>query len=198
MAVLKYARRMVVALVLAYLGATALDVAQVSSGAAIVTTNVNMREGPGTNFPVVSVLRSGEQVQVNNCRSNWCLVDFGRDRGWISQSFLRTIIASPGPGSPRPPIGGPIFGPGPVIGLGRACFFESADFRGRSFCLRQGEEDNNLGRWDNRITSILIEGRRTSVEACTDRRFRDCRTFVRSVPLIDSRMQQNISAVSVW
>lgn len=189
MQILKFVRQVAVAIVLVCLGQATTAIAQVPSGTAVTTTNVNMREGPGTNYPVVAVLRTGDQVHVNRCRASWCLVDFGRDRGWVSQSFLRQLISSPPPGGNRP--GGPGFG------LGRACFFEDANFRGRSFCLRQGEQERNLGRWENRITSISIEGRSTVVEACTDRNFRNCSTFTRNVPILNFMLQQNISAVGV-
>lgn len=189
MQMLTLARRMVLAIVIAWFGLAGMAAAQVNAGAAVATTNVNMRAGPGTNYEVVAVLRSGDEVFVNRCRASWCLVDFGRDRGWVSQSFLRQLISSPG----RPPSGGPGFGGG----FGRACFFEDANFRGRSFCLRQGEQERNLGRWENRITSISVEGRSTLVEACTDRNFRNCSTFTRDVPILNFMLQQNISAVSV-
>lgn len=187
MQIFKFVRQIAVAVVIAFLAPATIATAQVNSGAAVTTTNVNMREGPGTNYPVVAVLRTGDQVQVNRCRVSWCLVDFGRDRGWVSQSFLRQLISSPGGGN-RP--GGPGF-------AGRACFFEDANFRGRSFCLRQGEQERNLGRWENRITSISIEGRSTVVEACTDRNFRNCNSFTRDVPILNFMLQQNISAVGV-
>lgn len=191
MRIFKFVRRLFFAAGIAYCCLASAAAAQVNSGPAIATTNVNMRVGPGTSYPVVTVLRAGDRVIVNRCRVTWCLVDLGRDRGWISQSFLRPVISSPGGG------GRPDFGGGPSFGSGRACFFENANFRGRSFCLNQGERERNLGRWENRITSISIEGRRTEVEACTDRNFRNCNTFTRDVPILNFMLQQNISAVSV-
>jgi hypothetical protein len=189
MQMFKFVRHILVAIIIASFGLATTAFGQVTNGAAVVTTNVNMRVGPGTSYAVVDVLFTGDQVAVNRCRSGWCLVDFGRDRGWVSQTFLRQLISSPGGGN-RP--GGPGFD-----FAGRACFFENADFRGRSFCLRQGEEDRSLGRWENRITSISIEGRSTTVDACTDRNFRNCSTFTRDVPILNFMLQQNISSVSV-
>lgn len=184
-------RQMLVAIAIAYFALISIAAAQVTSGVAIATTNVNMRVGPSTNYQVIAVLRSGDEVSVSRCSGGWCLVDFGRDRGWVSQSFLRPLISAPGGGN-RP--GGPDFDFG---GWGRACFFEDLEFRGRSFCLRQGESDASLGRWENRISSILVEGRATAVEVCTDRNFRNCSTFNRSVPVLNFMLQQNVSSVRV-
>lgn len=188
-------RRILLAIVIAYFGLVSIALAQMASGPAIATTNVNMRFGPSTNYQVVAVVRAGEQVQVSRCTGGWCLVDFGRDRGWISQSFLRPLIASPGPipgpGGNRPPNWDV------DTGWGRACFYEAAQFRGRSFCLRQGESDRSLGRWENRISSIAVEGRWTMVEVCTDRNFRNCSTFTRDVPVLNFMLQQNVSSVRV-
>jgi hypothetical protein len=184
-------RRILLAVAIAYFGLVSMAVAQGMSGAAITTTNVNMRVGPSTNYQVTAVLRSGDEVFVNRCSGGWCLVDFGRSRGWISQSFLRPLISSPGGGN-RPPSGPDLGG-----GWGRACFFEDVEFRGRSFCLRQGESDASLGRWENRISSILVEGRPTTVEVCTDRNFRNCSTFTRNVPVLNFMLQQNVSSVRV-
>lgn len=190
---IKTVRRILLAIVIAYFGAVSGAMGQMSSGPAIATTNVNMRFGPSTNEQVVTVVRAGEQVQVSRCSGGWCLVDFGRDRGWISQSFLRPVIASGGPGGNRP--GGPNWNID--IGLGRACFYENVQFRGRSFCLRQGESDRSLGRWENRISSIAVQGRRITVEVCTERNFRNCSTFTRDVPVLNFMLQQNVSSVRV-
>jgi SH3-like domain-containing protein len=183
-------RGMLLAIAVAYFALASMAAAQVTSGAAITTTNVNMRVGPSTNYQVIAVLRSGDEVSVSRCSSGWCLVDFGRDRGWVSQTFLRPLISSPGGGGNRP--GGPDSG-----GWGRACFFEDLEFRGRSFCLRKGESDASLGRWENRISSIWVEGRATAVEVCTDRNFRNCSTFHRNVPVLNFMLQQNVSSVRV-
>ena len=188
-----FVQRLLLAIALVYLGLTSLAAAQVTSGRAATTTNVNMRVGPGTSYPVVTVLRAGEQVMVSRCRATWCLVDFGRDRGWVAQSLLRPVIST---GRPIPPIGGPIGGGG-SIGFGRACFYEREHFRGRSFCLDQGESERNLGRWENHIGSIRVEGRFTEAEACTDRNFRNCNTFTRNVPILNFMLQQNVSSVRV-
>ena len=188
-------RPLLLALAIICLGLVATAQAQNMPGPAVTTTNVNMRVGPGTSYGVVEVLRGGERVEIVRCTGGWCLTDFGRQRGWISQSFLRPVISSPGPGGPN--WGGGGGGGGGNIAWGRACFYEDLHFRGRSFCLRQGESDRSLGRWENRISSIAVEGRQTWVDVCSDRNFRNCSTFDRNVPVLNFRLQQNVSSVRV-
>jgi uncharacterized protein YraI len=168
---------------------------------AVATSNVNVRQGPGTNYAVVQVLRQGDGVNIVRCSNGWCLVDLRSDRGWVSRSFLRDVIASPGGNRPGPSIdlninigvGRPSLG-----GSGRrVCFYEDVNFRGRSFCARPGESQRTLGNWNNRISSIAVEGRSTRVDVCTERNFRNCSTFNGDVPVLNRMLQQNISSLSV-
>lgn len=39
-----------------------------------VTANVNFRSGPGTNYPVIGRLVSGDFVDVISCQRAWCRV----------------------------------------------------------------------------------------------------------------------------
>lgn len=168
---------------------------------AVATTNVNVRQGPGTSYPVVDVLRQGEGVSIVRCSSGWCLVELRRERGWVSRSFLRDVISSPGGNRPGPSvdININIGGGRPIIGApgGRVCFYEDVNFRGRSFCVRPGERQRSLGNWNNRISSIAVEGRRTNVDVCTERNFRNCSTFNGDVPVLNRMLQQNISSLIV-
>jgi len=52
------------------------------------TTNVNVRDGAGTGFPVVDVLRRGERVDIDFCRGSWCFVNRRGPDGWVSANFL--------------------------------------------------------------------------------------------------------------
>jgi uncharacterized protein YraI len=55
-----------------------------------VTTDLNMRAGPSTEFPVVSVLPDGASVNVFGCVRgySWCDVSWRGRRGWASASYL--------------------------------------------------------------------------------------------------------------
>ena len=47
---------------------------------------VNVRTGPGSQFPVVGVLRGGDVVGLAGCDPYWCRLSDGR--GWVSRQYL--------------------------------------------------------------------------------------------------------------
>lgn len=55
---------------------------------AYVTSNVNVRSGPGTGYGVVDTLRRGEQVDVQQCRGSWCYIEKRGPDGWVSANYL--------------------------------------------------------------------------------------------------------------
>lgn len=61
-----------------------------SAATGYVTTNLNVRAGPSTQYPVVSVFGAGSQVDVIGCTSGpgWCDVRAGGVRGWVSANYL--------------------------------------------------------------------------------------------------------------
>lgn len=81
--------------------AIAMPAAQAAPGT--VTSNVNVRSGPGTNYPVVSTVRSGTQVDVQQCQGSWCYVVRSGLTGWVSSAYLAAS------GNPRPNNPGPQF-----------------------------------------------------------------------------------------
>jgi uncharacterized protein YraI len=60
-------------------------------------TDLNVRSGPGTNYPVVGALRSGETVDVQGCTGSWCQVSFSGGSGFANQSYL-AMAGGPGVG----------------------------------------------------------------------------------------------------
>lgn len=157
---------------------------------AAATTTLNVRSGPGTGFGVVSTLQRGQIVELLDCNRSpgWCLIDDRGRQGWASSRFLEEVPSGRpgggrlvGPVSPGPDVGVSINTPGFNLQIGtpgarpqpgrpiraaEVCFFEEYNFRGRSFCARQGERANRLDRyWDSRIRSVSIEGRVTA-EVC--------------------------------
>jgi SH3-like domain-containing protein len=160
----------------------------VGRGNAVATANVNVRRGPGASHPVVDVLQRGDSVDIQRCSNGWCLIEHRGPPGWVSQNYLRRVVDS-GPPS-RPPAGGG--------GARReVCFFDRPDFRGASFCARPGESDNRLGTWDNRISSIQIDGFVT-VQVCSDRNARDCTAYNRDVRQLPRWLDQNVSSFRVF
>lgn len=55
------------------------------------TANVNMRSGPSTSYPAVTVIPVGAPVTIHGCMSsvNWCDVAFSGGRGWVSGNYVQ-------------------------------------------------------------------------------------------------------------
>jgi len=201
MKLMTLARNLLVALSLAS-GAIAMPaLAQsLSGGNAVATSNVNVRQGPGTSYRVVDVLRRGDAVNISRCTNGWCQISHAGTNGWASRQFLQDVGTRPGNNRPGSGISINInigSGGGVSINGGRACFFEQVNFRGRSFCARAGESDRNLRGWNNRISSIRVEGRNTRVDVCTQANFGNCSTFRANVPVLNRMLQQNVSSFRV-
>lgn len=98
---------------------------------AYVTSNVNVRSGPGTGYAIVDALRRGEQVDVQQCRGSWCYVEKRGPDGWVSANYLERG-GRPGwnddywqpapppppvwnPRPPRPPVWGNPYPPRPPV-----------------------------------------------------------------------------------
>ena len=161
-------------------------------GPAVTVANVNLRNGPGANHAVIRVVRSGEEVTIVRCERNWCLVNAGRDTGWLSQSYVMRVIAPPPPSMPWPDSN---------VGPARACFYDRPNFRGDSFCLRPGNGNDDLGNWRNRIASIAILGGQSSslsVDLCTGRSFRNCTSIRDDMSNVSRHLQGAIASVKVW
>jgi SH3-like domain-containing protein len=75
-----------------------------SAPPAFVNTTVNLRNGPGTTYTIVTKIPAGAPVAVAGCQAGWCQVSFQGQNGYV-------IATSVGPGGPPPPgavAGGPI------------------------------------------------------------------------------------------
>lgn len=57
---------------------------------AYTTTNLNMRAGPGTNYPVLTTLPQGAGVTIFGCTADfqWCDAAFTTVKGWVSGKYL--------------------------------------------------------------------------------------------------------------
>lgn len=163
-----------------------------------VTSNVNVRSGPGTNYAVVDTVRRGTQVDVQQCQGSWCYIVKSGPDGWVSSSYLTAAGGAPvnpqqpgisfgfstGPNGPsfnfgvgqqpQPPV---VVQPEPVYG--EVCFFDRTRFRGDSFCLESGDSVRNLGDWADRISSVdNPDG--LAVQVCSESGYRNCRTYTTS------------------
>ncbi|MDP2409930.1 MAG: SH3 domain-containing protein [Pseudolabrys sp.] len=82
---------------------------------ALVTADLNLRSGPGTNYGVVNVLPGGSTVDVLSCSGSWCRVGWGNSVGFASRSYL-DVAGGPVYAVAPPPI---VVAP-PVFGYGYA------------------------------------------------------------------------------
>ncbi|MBO4612314.1 MAG: DUF3761 domain-containing protein [Bacteroidaceae bacterium] len=54
-----------------------------------VTTNLNLRFGPGTEYEVITSLPKGTPVSIDeDCDCKWVLVEYGGNIGYISTKYL--------------------------------------------------------------------------------------------------------------
>lgn len=60
---------------------------------AVTTADVNLRAGPGTQYPVVTTIPYGAGVVVAGCVSGfaWCDVIWGGERGWVAAAYLQVV-----------------------------------------------------------------------------------------------------------
>jgi uncharacterized protein YraI len=56
---------------------------------AVVSTDLNMRSGPGTQYGVIGTIPGGATVDVDGCTGNWCAVNFNGRSGYASASYLQ-------------------------------------------------------------------------------------------------------------
>lgn len=74
------------------LGAAGLLLASAGAAAAmpaVVTTDLNVRSGQGTEYPVVAVMPEGQAVNITGCSDGWCYVP--RYGGYASARYLQTV-----------------------------------------------------------------------------------------------------------
>jgi uncharacterized protein YraI len=76
--------------------AAGLVVAGTASAAdAIATTDLNMRAGPGPQYPVVDAIQANGAVTVNGCTESgrWCDVVWNGNRGWAYAEYLALDVS---------------------------------------------------------------------------------------------------------
>jgi len=73
---------------LAASSALMLSAGAAAAAPAIVSTDLNMRSGPGTEYGVVTTMPAGATVDVGACSGSWCAVNFRGASGYASASYL--------------------------------------------------------------------------------------------------------------
>lgn len=179
-------------------------------------TALNVRSGPGTNYRVVDALYSGERVNVERCTSSrsWCYVTHSGPDGWVSAKYLQRRTGgggNHGGNNNSDPNFSVEFGSNgtftfsfgnrphrPHRPQSKACFYEHTRYRGRSFCLEEGESVRRLRhRWNDQISSMRVFGD-AEVTVCKHAGYRGlCRTVSRDIPRIGRRLNDEISSIKV-
>lgn len=80
---------------------------------ASISSDVNLRQGPATSYPIVTQLRLGDTVDVTQCQNDFCQVTHGADHGWVSLDFLtrdpvKAAAPTPVTASAAPPRPAPV------------------------------------------------------------------------------------------
>ncbi len=60
------------------------------------TANVNMRSGPSTQYPAVTMIPVGAPLEINGCLNEtpWCDVSFVGGRGWVAGRYIQASYQS--------------------------------------------------------------------------------------------------------
>lgn len=69
----------------------------------VTTTALNLRDGPGTGYAVITSMPEGAMVDVQECRGNWCALYWRGFRGYASASYLATPYYAERPRYAPPP-----------------------------------------------------------------------------------------------
>lgn len=81
---------------LAAASALVLSAGVASAAPAITQSAVNMRAGPGTQYPVVTTLPARAAVDVAGCDGSWCQVSWNGADGYVNAGYLQ-MAGGPGP-----------------------------------------------------------------------------------------------------
>lgn len=62
---------------------------------AVSTASVNLRAGPATSYPVVTVVPAGTSIVTHGCVSDytWCDIAYGNTRGWVSADYIQVVYS---------------------------------------------------------------------------------------------------------
>ena len=79
---------------LAAASALLLSAGAASAAPAVVEASVNLRAGPGTQYPVVGAIPGGATVDVAGCTESWCRVNFAGETGFANRRYLALASAA--------------------------------------------------------------------------------------------------------
>ncbi|WP_176083336.1 SH3 domain-containing protein [Martelella sp. HB161492] len=67
--------------------------AQAATLTAVATSHVNLRAGPATSYPAITVVPAGAGLVSHGCLADysWCDISYASYRGWVSARYIRII-----------------------------------------------------------------------------------------------------------
>jgi uncharacterized protein YraI len=68
----------------------AMSGAALADTAVSATTDLNVRAGPGPQYPVIGVLGAGQSATLSGCMANskWCTIAEANGQGWVYSDYL--------------------------------------------------------------------------------------------------------------
>lgn len=108
----------------AAIGAVAMPVAALAASPGVVTTDLNLRAGPGTDYKVISTIPNGAAVQIDGCveAATWCRVTYNGASGYGSGRYInvtqgaQTVVVTEDPSLVETIVGAPIEAVGTAVG----------------------------------------------------------------------------------
>ncbi len=73
----------------------ALSAGCASAEPALATANVNVRQGPGTTYQIITTIPGGSTVNVDGCSGQWCQVTWQGQHGYAIATALDTGGGAP-------------------------------------------------------------------------------------------------------
>lgn len=188
---------------------------------AYATANADVYNGPGSQYGSTgNIITQGMTLDANCDGNGWCMIiaQGGRLTGWVQQGAVGfnapprpqpQPVPNPQPWpqpqpwpnpqpwpQPQPPRPQPV--PPPVYEEAGACFYSERNFRGRSFCVDQGEEYMRLRDWNDRIRSVEVFGG-ARVDMCTDANlYGSCVTLRSDTSRLPNGIDRRVSSFEVY
>lgn len=173
------------------------------------TSAVNVRSGPGVSHARIDALSKGARVDATRCNSGWCHVTHSGRNGWVSSRYLSKssnrssgnnpdVNFSIGMDANGPNFSFSIGNPPLRISSGRACFYESTNYSGKSVCVGAGHVDSAISPpWSNNISSLRLSGGATAT-LCSSWFFGGyCHTFRGNAHSLGPFLNNNTSSLKV-
>ena len=197
-----------------------------STIAAEARLSLNVRSGPGPDYPVVHVLEAGEHVNIGACTDtgNWCQVSNQSADGWAYAPYLDDVrkdyeIVIIAPVAPEPPstLQVTVYVEEEEVDeltlelvdidsqepdrprRNAVCFYEHPNYGGHSFCVSEGAGEQAMGSfWNDRISAIRVAPGAV-VKVCDTEGLRGrCADVDRSFAYVGDSVNDIISSYQVY